>query len=536
MYTRFFGLTEKPFAITPDPRYLYLSERHAEALSHLLYGINDAGGFVQLTGEVGTGKTTTIRSLLGQLPENADVALILNPRVTPEEFLRSIAEELRVPLPAGAAGSVKAIVDALNAFLLDAHARGRRVVVIVDEAQQLAADVLEQVRLLTNLETATQKLLQIILVGQPELREVLARNDLRQVAQRITGRYHLDPMSPAETAAYVRHRLAVAGATNEVFSVAALRELHRRARGVPRLVNVIADRALLGAYTREEHTVSAALVRHAAAEIGGGRPASGWIQWTLAGTAAVAALILCAALTLLFAGRGAAPERAAVAAPVAAVTRPPAPPPPPTVSEFLAANARDTGTDAAFGHLFAIWQAPFDLRAGRPCEQAAAAGLACFAGNGSFAQLRLLNRPAILSLVTGDGIEHQVVLAALGDATARLEAGGATLEADLLDLQRWWFGQYLLLWHPPAQLPHVIKPGMRGAAVRWLRQCLATARGEAAKGGSDSYDRELGLEVEEFQRAHRLNVDGIAGEQTLVILDALSGAPGSPTLRAGGSP
>ncbi|MBS0396210.1 MAG: AAA family ATPase, partial [Proteobacteria bacterium] len=211
MYTSFYGLAEKPFAITPDPRYLYLSERHAEALAHLLYGIDDAGGFVQLTGEVGTGKTTMVRSFLAQLPAHADVALILNPRVTPEEFLLAICDELHVAVPEALRTSVKATVDLLNRYLLEAHARGRRVVVIVDEAQQLSADVLEQVRLLTNLETATQKLLQIILVGQPELREVLARNDLRQLAQRITGRYHLDPLERPEAAAYVRHRLKVAG-------------------------------------------------------------------------------------------------------------------------------------------------------------------------------------------------------------------------------------------------------------------------------------------------------------------------------------
>ena len=221
MYTSFFGLAEKPFAITPDPRYLYLSERHAEALAHLLYGIDDAGGFVQLTGEVGTGKTTMVRSFLAQLPAHADVALILNPRITPEEFLLAICDELHVAVPEALRGSVKAIVDLLNQFLLDAHARGRRVVVIVDEAQQLSADVLEQVRLLTNLETATQKLLQIILVGQPELREVLARNDLRQLAQRITGRYHLDPLSRPESAAYVRHRL---------YQILVLRDLGHRAR------------------------------------------------------------------------------------------------------------------------------------------------------------------------------------------------------------------------------------------------------------------------------------------------------------------
>jgi len=213
MYTSFFGLNEKPFAITPDPRYLYLSERHTEALAHLAYGISEAGGFIQLTGEVGTGKTTVLRSLLQQLPPHCDVALILNPRVTPAEFLLAICDELHVQVPAGSEGSVKALVDLLTHFLLDAHGRSRRIVLMVDEAQNLDGKVLEQVRLLTNLETATQKLLQIILIGQPELREVLARPELRQLAQRITGRYHLEALRKRETFAYLRHRLRVAGVT-----------------------------------------------------------------------------------------------------------------------------------------------------------------------------------------------------------------------------------------------------------------------------------------------------------------------------------
>src|SRR5215468_10127170 len=257
MYLSFFGLNEKPFAITPDPRYLYLSERHAEALAHLLYGINEAGGVVQLTGEVGTGKTTTIRSLLAQTPKNAEVALILNPRMTAPEFLLTICEEVGIGVPDSAAGSLKDLVDILNDYLLKAHAGGRRVVLVVDEAQNLATDVLEQVRLLTNLETNTQKLLQIILIGQPELRELLGRNELRQLAQRITGRYHLSPLSHDETAAYVRHRLRVAGATTDVFTPAALSEVHRVAAGVPRVINVICDRALLGAYTQDRHHVTA---------------------------------------------------------------------------------------------------------------------------------------------------------------------------------------------------------------------------------------------------------------------------------------
>ena len=200
MYASFFGLSEKPFSITPDPRYLYLSERHAEALAHLIYGVKESGGFIQLTGEVGTGKTTLVRSLLQQLPDFADVAVVLNSQLSRVEFLSSICEELHVPLPEQR-NSIKALTDALNVYLLENHSKGRRTILIVDEAQNLRVEVLEQVRLLTNLETAKQKLLQIILIGQPELRELLARNDMRQLAQRITGRYHLEPLTREETVA-----------------------------------------------------------------------------------------------------------------------------------------------------------------------------------------------------------------------------------------------------------------------------------------------------------------------------------------------
>ena len=279
MYTSFFGLSEKPFAITPDPRYLYLSERHAEALAHLLYGINESGGFIQLTGEVGTGKTTVVRTLLSRVPHHADVAVILNPRVTPAEFLLTICEELGLTIAAGDRGSVKQMVDVLNRRLLEAHAEGRRIIVLVDEAQNLAIDVLEQVRLLTNLETPTQKLLQIILIGQPELRELLDRTDLRQLAQRITGRYHLKPLSREETKGYVRHRLRVAGASEEIFTPAALSEVHRLSQGVPRVINVACDRALLGAYTEDSRRITAALVRRAAGEVYGRRFLPGWLGW-----------------------------------------------------------------------------------------------------------------------------------------------------------------------------------------------------------------------------------------------------------------
>src|SRR5579871_467935 len=297
MYLSFFGLNEKPFAITPDPRYLYLSERHAEALAHLLYGINEAGGFVQLTGEVGTGKTTIVRSLLAQTPKDAEIALILNPRMTATEFLLTICEELGIGVPDAAEGSLKDLVDILSRYLLRAHAAGRRVVVVVDEAQNLAPAVLEQVRLLTNLETNTRKLLQIILIGQPELRELLARNELRQLAQRITGRYHLNPLTPGETAAYVRHRLRVAGATTDIFTAPALAEVYRLSGGVPRVINVVCDRALLGGYSTDRHRVTGTLVRTAAAEVFGRRFTPQWLPWLATGATVV---VLAVATVLLW--------------------------------------------------------------------------------------------------------------------------------------------------------------------------------------------------------------------------------------------
>jgi len=291
MYTKFFGLAEKPFSITPDPRYLFLSERHADALAHLMYGINEAGGFIQLTGEVGTGKTTMIRSLLAQTPDNAEIALILNPRMTAPEFLLSICEELGIGVDNQSQGSIKDLVDILNHYLLQAHGKGRRIVLVVDEAQNLAPEVLEQVRLLTNLETNTRKLLQIILIGQPELRTLLDRNDLRQLAQRVTGRYHLDPLSRQETAAYVRHRLRVAGATSDIMSPGALSELHRLSAGVPRVINALCDRALLGAYTQDRHRVTRTYVHRAAREVFDRPVPTWWLPWA-AGAATAMALAL----------------------------------------------------------------------------------------------------------------------------------------------------------------------------------------------------------------------------------------------------
>ena len=268
MYLEHYGLKEPPFSITPDPRFVFLSERHRDALAHLLFGVDQGGGggFVQLTGEVGTGKTTICRLLLEQLPANTRVALILNPLLSPVELLEAIARELHIPLR-GRLGQHKRLVDALNTYLLQAYSEGLRVVLIVDEAQDLSPAALEQVRLLTNLETPSQKLLQIVLLGQPELREMLATRELRQLAQRITARFHLTPLDPTESEGYLRHRFAVAGGTRFPFTAGAIRRLHKRAGGIPRLLNILSERALLAGYVHERKDIDARLVDQAAAEV-----------------------------------------------------------------------------------------------------------------------------------------------------------------------------------------------------------------------------------------------------------------------------
>jgi general secretion pathway protein A len=554
MYTSFFGLGEKPFAITPDPRYLFMSERHAEALAHLLYGITEAGGFIQLTGEVGTGKTTIVRSLLERMPGHADVAVILNPQLTPVEFVLTICEELGIFMRDEDAGSIKDLVDLLNRRLLEAHAKGRRIVVIVDEAQNLTPSTLEQVRLLTNLETGSQKLLQIILIGQPELREVLDRVELRQLAQRITGRYHLAPLSRTETAAYVNHRLKVAGATVEIFSGAALREVHRLSGGVPRIINVICDRALLGAFTQEQHHIGAGMIREAASEVYGRSFNPPWMKALVGSAGGVAAFGLGLGMWQLW------PSQPAESEPLAASTRPvieapapaaaqmlpvvmtpaplPGPPRAQDAAEVLIEKPGMTNTETAFGQLFALWGASFNPRAGRPCDQAKKQGLQCVYQTGSWAELRTLNRPAILTLLDDEGNAHQVVVSGLINDTARLNLPDETKIVTLPSLSRLWSGDYLVMWRPQLSANKALIPGTRGDGVRWLRQQLQTARGESSTAAaSDYYGEDLVKMVEEFQRQNRLNVDGIAGVQTQIVLDSLANNAGSPQLivRAGSS-
>ncbi len=268
MYTHYFGLTEKPFAIAPNPRYLYMSELHREAMAHLLYGISSEGCIILLTGGVGTGKTTVCRCLLEQLPATTDIALILNPKLTIMDLFKTICEELKIPIPEESP-TIKTYVDRLNIYLLDAHAKGRNTALIIDEAQNLDVEILEQLRLLTNLETNTNKLLQIVLIGQPELQHTLVDPKLSQINQRITTRYHLGPLQTADVDTYIQHRIAIAGGNsrNVLFSTKAIQYVAKFSKGIPRVINLLCDHALLGAYADNQDHVSLKIMKKAAREL-----------------------------------------------------------------------------------------------------------------------------------------------------------------------------------------------------------------------------------------------------------------------------
>ena len=535
MYLGYYGLHEPPFSITPDPRFVHLSERHRDALAHLLFGVDKGGGggFVQLTGEVGTGKTTLSRLLLEQLPENARIALVLNPRQNAIELLETICEELRIDIT-GKRGSAKALVDALNVYLLDAYAKGLRVVLLIDEAQNLPADALEQVRLLTNLETDTQKLLQILLLGQPELREMVARPELRQLAQRITARYHLTPLDAKETAAYLRHRWRVAGGTRFPFDAGAVQRLHARAGGVPRLVNVIAERALLAGYARDATSIDAKLVDAAADEVL--PPVLARRSWPwLAAAAGVAAIALVAG----WAWR----ERSAVdpVAPTAtrtASTTPTAVALPAPLADFETLDAATlaqllgaTGDTPlpAWQHLLGLWSLPADaitVDPAGPCTPAAQTEVHCVQGRARLDTLLALDRPILLRLQDGRARAWAVLLGA--DArSARVRIGDRIVDLDRVLLQSRWNGDYAGLWLGPAMLAKPLRLESTGPEVDWVRQQLSPTANVVS---GTPYDDVLRASVRQLQDARGLPADGIAGPLTLMALS--SDTPGPRLQRA----
>ncbi|VAW75541.1 General secretion pathway protein A [hydrothermal vent metagenome] len=563
MYQKHFGLTQRPFSIAPDPRFLYMSLQHREALAHLLYGVGEGGGFVQLTGEVGTGKTTICRCLLEQLPEHVNLALILNPRVSAQELLASLCDELQIQY-ARDTTSIKSLTDVLSTYLLEGHSHGQRTVLMIDEAQNLSADALEQVRLLTNLETTREKLLQIILVGQPELRDLLAREDLRQLSQRITARYHLEPISRAETAAYIRHRLQICGASEPIFTEDAIDLIQKLSGGVPRLINVLCDRAMLGAFVEGRRRIDEAIVRRAAGEVlpeeGLSAPISRAWLWAVAAIAAVAialSLFLFWNKTHL---KSAPPPVAVLDVPVV-----PAPvvdnvpeaaalagheePTPVALSDLMPvgsvgvdppvlelrqvlANAGPDAVTRAWAELYRLWGIQANVRTDeQACAQAPGVGLRCLQGSGSWTVLSYYDRPALLMLVASGGRHVPMLLQEVLGSEARIQLDGRELVVPVTEVERYWFGEYRLLWRTPPEGMPVLRPGDRSTDVAWLRDRLQTVTGMTSiTADPNFYDAGLKALVQSFQRDQELKADGVAGARTLINLNNLEKQTGVPRL------
>lgn len=553
MYYDFFGFREPPFSIAPDPRYLYLSERHKEALAHLMYGVQGQGGFIVITGEVGTGKTTVSRCFIENVPDHVDIALILNPRLSARELLSSICDELEIAHPVGS--SIKELVGLINDDLLKAHAAGRHKVLMIDEAQNLSAEVLEQLRLLTNLETAEKKLLQIVLLGQPELQEILALPELRQLNQRVTARYHLDALGRAEIEAYLRYRLSVAGLRGEIFTDRAIRALYRASQGVPRLINLISDRALLGAYAEGEHQITAPHIRNAAREVNGqnlprraGRSRRSQALMLTAGL-----LMAVIMTTWLFMGlpgsEGTAPDAGVEnqAKPLAGTIERLDPAEPvsglseliPEASQEVSAPLEQESVPAfefpaqavslpvAFRELFELWG--LDYRASESpvaCDFAEGEGLRCLQNKGARRSLEFLDRPAILQLRNGNGDSHYAVLSGLQDNRATIELPSGRREVTFSSLEPYWFGEFTVLWEAPAYILGDAAGSERGnggvAEQIWMGSKMMELASRYAENRQEE-SRVNRMPIEEqvrwYQQQRGLTVDGIAGAMTIIQMN-----------------
>ncbi len=557
MYLEHFNLSERPFSITPDPRFLYMSARHREALAHLLYGLGDGGGFVQLTGEVGTGKTTICRCLLEQIPENVDLAVVLNPKVTAIELIATVCDELGVDYDADNV-SIKLLTDVLNRYLLDAYARGRHTVLIIDEAQNLSTDVLEQVRLLTNLETATQKLLQIILIGQPELRILLGREDMRQLAQRVTARYHLEPISRDETSAYIRHRLQICGSSQAIFNKRAVDKIQQLSGGIPRLINVLSDRSMLGAYVEGKTQVDVKVVKKAASEVLAVDSDEKIRRSRLPILLGVLSILLLIAVAGVYqpwkrpgsttqpvvgiekepASVSAAENTAAVAAaadlpqPEAVIAAAVEEEAQPQSLATLLTAADSSYYRSAWTELFALWSVVLPQSVNPDfCDFAKQYGLLCLQVQGNWYTLRQFDRPAILTLVAANGERVPVVLQHLDDSVAEVLIGEGLYRLPIEQVEKSWYGDFTLLLQAPPGGRLFLRVGDRDPVVSWIRGQLEIAQGVIIPAQDPlKFDYALQREILAFQRERGLVADGVVGKYTMIHLNTASGRDGVPLL------
>jgi len=555
MYLSHFSLNERPFSISPDPRFLFMSNRYREALAHLTYGVEDGGGFVLLTGEVGTGKTTVCRCLLQQLPDNTRLAFVLNPKLNSLELLATICDELDIKYPENC-DSLKVLTDKLSDYLLKCYQKGLSVVVMIDEAQNIATEVLEQIRLLTNLETNQKKLLQIILVGQPELQEKLAKRELRQLAQRITARYHLRPLNLKETMAYVLHRVKIAGSKKTLFSRKSIELMHAKTAGIPRLINTICDRALVAACSRNKNQVDHKIMAEAVSDVMGENPSpevlatnkpNRWLKSVVFTTAAVVLLIVVfwlgqqsnqnqqTAQNLPSTELSKETVRGQMSQPKSeqsaeqnadkyAVNQSNSPN---LVEQLLGSERWDNNGLWSMQQLLKLWNIEYSPLADGPgCEFAANYGLICHTETGNWQKLRELNRPALLRFSAGLQGEFWGTLRSISGTEASMQFGDRVTIAKLEELSTIWTGEFRMVWQAPSGYQGGLKIGDRGPAILWLSQKMRVLMSEDAI-ETEQFDDNLKSLVSQFQRQRNIAADGIAGMQTILTIngETLDGIP-----------
>jgi len=596
MYNEYFGFKESPFSIAPDPRYLYMTAQHREALAHLVYGLNSEGGCILLTGEVGTGKTTICRCLLEQIPDKANVALVLNPKVSEIELLESICDELKISYP-DASNSVKTYTDRIYDFLLTSNHNNEKTVLIIDEAQNLSSKVLEQLRLLTNLETNQRKLLQIIILGQPELLDILARTEMRQLAQRITARFHLQPLTRHEVKAYVSHRLAVAGQNIQLFPDKSIKLLYRLSNGIPRLINIICDRALLGAYVEEQYAVNPATIKKAAKEVFGELKNVEKQQknrrWMYPLAAFTSILIITIATIFYFKNtedKTGRMQALALSEPQAEplalntrdknhvqkpsqdtevkseyLTQTPVKPhnkesatislsstdeiesvnateaqvaetpvvetPAAEISADIAYDDIDTilstknnNRASAYQQLFKTWGQRYNEKTFKTaCKQAATHSLSCLYKQGNLNSLKAHNRPAVLTLVNKQGETRLVTITSIDNDIATIYSNNTAYSVKLSELDKYWYGKFILLWQKPDHYITAISPGDSGTVINWLNTQLEKINNRLPGAAINTYDAYMAERVITFQSQHGLTADGIVGPVTIIHLNTQSG-------------
>jgi len=509
MYQAFYGLNEAPFSIAPNPKYLFLSSQHQQAISHLQYCLKEGGGFVLLTGEVGTGKTTLARSLLAQLPSETNIASILNPTLSEVELLATLCDELDISYPKEP--TLKQLTDVISDFLLDNHRAGRSTLLVIDEAQHLRAEVLEQLRLLTNLETDHKKLLQVVLIGQPELQQLLKQQHLRQLAQRITARYHLTPLGLQDVSAYIAHRLHIAGRDSVLFSKSACNYIHRLSGGIPRLINLICDKSLLQAYGAQLSLIDKKTVRDIAGEI----LAIDEVTLSTSRPWLVPSLVSVLTFGLGFILMAWLPQ------PVTAVSTSPVIIEQPSTEVPLAFEEQikpllqgATLSQTAFSGLMGLWGTAHGAGI-EPCQSATQYGLRCFTGQG-WSELVEFNHPAVVSINVEGRLYHGVLMT-INDDQVLMQFNAKQFEVPKQWLLEHLSGSFTFLWQAPSDFGKHLKLGSRGHGVEILSRLLNDYYQLSAP-ITDRFDDDLDALVKRFQQDNKLVVDGIAGAKTLLKL------------------